>query len=322
MRTLVTGGAGFIGSHLVERLLERGDEVFVVDDLSTGFLANLDAVRRHPHLHLNVDSILNWPMMNDTVARVDQVVHLAAAVGVRKIIEKPVETITTNVRGTEIVLDCCDRHGKPLFIASTSEIYGKAGEQLHEEKDRIMGSTTHRRWAYACTKALDEFLALAYFHEKGLPVILGRFFNTVGPRQTGEWGMVLPNFVGQALRGEPIRVFGTGEQRRCFCLVHDTVRAVMGLMAHDGAWGEPFNIGSEEEITMLDLARRVRERTGSGSPIELISYAEAYGEGFEDMERRQPDTTKIRDLIGWQAEQPLDAIIDATAEHMRRSTAS
>ena len=317
MRTLVTGGAGFIGSHLVERLLERGDEVFVVDDLSTGFLANLDPVRQHPRLHLNVDSILNWPMMNDTVARVDQVVHLAAAVGVRKIIEKPVETITTNVRGTEIVLDCCDRHGKPLFVASTSEIYGKAGEKLHEEKDRIMGSTTHRRWAYACTKALDEFLALAYFHEKGLPVILGRFFNTVGPRQTGEWGMVLPNFVGQALRGEPIRVFGTGEQRRCFCLVHDTVRAVMGLMAHDGAWGEPFTIGSEEEITMLDLARRVKERTGSDSPIELISYVEAYGEGFEDMERRQPDTTKIRDLIGWQAEQPLDAIIDATAEHMR-----
>lgn len=317
MRTLVTGGAGFIGSHLVERLLERGDEVFVVDDLSTGFLANLDAVRRHPRLHLNVDSILNWPMMNDTVARVDQVVHLAAAVGVRKIIEKPVETITTNVRGTEIVLDCCDRHGKPLFIASTSEIYGKAGEKLHEEKDRIMGSTTHRRWAYACTKALDEFLALAYFHEKGLPVILGRFFNTVGPRQTGEWGMVLPNFVGQALRGEPIRVFGTGEQRRCFCLVHDTVRAVLGLMGHDGAWGEPFNIGSEEEITMLDLARRVRERTGSDSPIETISYAEAYGEGFEDMERRQPDTGKIRTLIGWQTEHTLDQIIDATAEHMR-----
>jgi UDP-glucose 4-epimerase len=317
MRILVTGGAGFIGSHLVERLLERGDEVYVVDDLSTGFLANLDAVREQPGLHLNVDSIMNWPMMNETVARVDQVVHLAAAVGVRKIMDKPVETITTNVRGTEIVLDCCDRHGKPLFIASTSEIYGKAGEMLHEEKDRIMGSTTHRRWAYACTKALDEFLALAYHHEKGLPVILGRFFNTVGPRQTGEWGMVLPNFVGRALRGEPIQVYGTGEQRRCFCLVHDTVRAVMGLLADDRAWGEPFNIGSEDEITILGLARKVKERLGSPSPIEIISYDAAYGEGFEDMERRQPDTAKIRGLIGWRPEHTLDQIIDATAEHMR-----
>jgi UDP-glucose 4-epimerase len=317
MRILVTGGAGFIGSHLVERLLERGDEVWVVDDLSTGFLANLEGVRHHPGLHLNVDSIMNWPMMNDTVSKVDQVVHLAAAVGVRKIIEKPVETITTNVRGTEIVLDCCDRHRKPLFIASTSEIYGKAGERLHEEKDRIMGSTTHRRWAYACTKALDEFLALAYHHEKGLPVILGRFFNTVGPRQTGQWGMVLPNFVAQALRGDPIRVFGPGNQRRCFCLVHDTVRAVMGLLGSEGAWGHPFNIGSEDEITILGLAERVKERLSSASPIEMVPYHVAYGEGFEDMERRQPDTAKIRALIGWRADHTLDEIIDATAEHMR-----
>lgn len=317
MRTLVTGGAGFIGSHLVERLLEGGDEVFVVDDLSTGALANLEAVRQHKALHLNVDTILNWPMMHETVAKVDRVVHLAAAVGVRKIIEAPVETITTNVRGTEIVLDCCERHGRPLFVASTSEIYGKAGEKLHEENDRIMGSTTHRRWAYACTKALDEFLALAYHHEKGLPVILGRFFNTVGPRQTGQWGMVLPNFVGQALRGEPIKVFGTGEQRRCFCLVHDTVRAVLGLLEHEGAWGRPFNIGSEEEVTILELARRVKERVGSDSPIETVPYDVAYGEGFEDMERRQPDTTRIRALIGWEAEHGLDEIIDATAEHMR-----
>lgn len=321
MRTLVTGGAGFIGSHLVERLLERGEEIFVVDDLSTGSLANLEAVRQHKGFHLNVDSILNWPMMNETVAKVDRVVHLAAAVGVRKIIDAPVETITTNVRGTEIVLDCCERHGRPLFVASTSEIYGKAGEKLHEENDRIMGSTTHRRWAYACTKALDEFLALAYYHEKGLPVILARFFNTVGPRQTGQWGMVLPNFVGQALRGDPIRVFGTGEQRRCFCLVHDTVRAVMGLMEHEEAWGKPFNIGSEDEVTILELARRVKERLGSDSPIETVPYAVAYGEGFEDMERRQPDTSRIRGLIGWRAEHSLDQIIDATAEHMRAATA-
>lgn len=321
MRILVTGGAGFIGSHLVERLLERGDEVHVVDDLSTGSLDNLAAVRDHERLHLNVDTILNYPMMHDTVDRCDQVVHLAAAVGVRKIIDQPVDTITTNVRGTEIVLDCCSRSSTPLFIASTSEIYGKAGEKLHEEKDRVMGSTTHRRWAYACTKALDEFLALAYHYEKKLPVILGRFFNTVGPRQSGEWGMVLPNFVGQALRGEPIRVFGPGDQRRCFCLVHDTVRAIMGLMDCDDAWGKPFNIGSEEEVTILELAERVKTRTGSSSPIQAVPYAEAYGEGFEDMERRQPDTTRIRELIGWRAEHSLDQIIDATAEHMRAATA-
>lgn len=322
MRTLVTGGAGFIGSHLVERLLERGDDVFVVDDLSTGSLGNLEAVRHHDRLHLNVDSILNWPMMHETVGKVDQVVHLAAAVGVRKIIEKPVETITTNVRGTEIVLDCCDKHAKPLFLASTSEIYGKAGEKLHEEKDRIMGSTTHRRWAYACTKTLDEFLALAYHHERGLPVILGRFFNTVGPRQSGEWGMVLPNFVGRALRGEVIQVYGDGRQRRSFCLVHDTVRAVMGLMARDDSWGRAYNIGAEAEITMIDLAERVKKRVGSESPIELVSYEAAYGEGFEDMERRQPDITRINTLLGWRPEHTLDQIIDATAEHMRAAASA
>ena len=319
MRILVTGGAGFIGSHLVERLLERDHEIYVVDDLSTGSLDNLKDVRHHPRLHLNVDSIMNFPMMSETVAHCDQVVHLAAAVGVRKIIDEPVETITTNVRGTEIVLSCCDHSDKPLFVASTSEIYGKAGKQLHEENDRIMGSTTHRRWAYACTKALDEFLALAYHHERGLPVIIGRFFNTVGPRQSGQWGMVLPNFVGQALRGDPIRVFGDGSQRRCFCLVHDTVRAVIGLLENEEAWGHPFNIGSEAEITILELAERVKARTGSDSPIEIIPYDEAYGEGFEDMERRQPDTARIRDLIGWRAEHDLDEIIDATAEHIRGS---
>lgn len=320
MRVLVTGGAGFIGSHLVERLLERGDEVFVVDDLSTGSLDNLAEVRDHPNLHLNVDTILNWPMMNETVARCDQVVHLAAAVGVMKIIESPVETITTNVRGTEIILDVCHKHEVPLLLASTSEIYGKAGSRLHEENDRVMGSTTHRRWAYACTKALDEFLALAYHHEYGLPVIIARFFNTVGPRQSGQWGMVLPNFVGSALRGDPIRVFGTGQQQRCFCHVADTVRAVLGLLGHEGAWGEVFNIGHEEEITMLGLAEKVKERAASDAPIQIVPYAEAYGEGFEDMERRQPDTTKIREAIGWQPGRSLDQIIDGTIAYMRERT--
>ena len=321
MRILVTGGSGFIGSHLVERLLDRGDEVYVVDDLSTGRLDNLAAVRQHSDLHLNVDTILNHPMMDETVAKCDQVIHLAAAVGVRKIIERPVETITTNVRGTEIILDCCHRHEVPLFLASTSEIYGKAGRKLHEEHDRIMGSSTHRRWAYACTKVLDEFLALAYHYEKGLPVIIARFFNTVGPRQAGQWGMVLPNFVTSAIRGDAIQVFGTGEQLRSFCHVQDTVRAVEGLVGCDEAWGQVFNIGHEDEITIRGLAERVKELAASASEIELVPYEEAYGEGFEDMERRQPDTTRIRELIAWVTENDLDAIIRSTVDHMRAEAA-
>ena len=307
---LVTGGAGFIGSHLVERLLEAGKTVFVVDDLSTGSLDNLAEVRDDPSLHLIVDSILNHPMMKDMIGQVDRVVHLAAAVGVRKIIEAPVETITTNVRGTEIVLDCCDTHGTPLYVASTSEIYGKGGDQLHEEHDRVMGSTTHRRWSYACTKALDEFLALAYHQEKGLPVILGRFFNTVGPKQTGEWGMVVPTFVTQALAGDPITVYGTGGQRRSFCHVDDSVRAVLGLLDAPDAVGQAFNIGNENEITIMELAERVKDRVGSGSEIVVVPYHEAYGEGFEDMERRQPDIGKISGLLGWEPEWSIDQIID------------
>ena len=315
---LVTGGAGFIGSHIVEQLLADGKKVFIVDDLSTGRLDNLAAVREHPDLHLIVDSITNWPMMKDTVEQVDQVIHLAAAVGVKKIIEEPVETITTNVRGTEIVLDCCHSYGTPLYAASTSEIYGKAGVALHEEHDRIMGSTSHRRWAYACTKVLDEFLALAYHHSKGLPVVIGRFFNTVGPRQPGTWGMVLPTFVTQALKGEPITVYGTGEQMRSFCHVNDSIRAVLGLMDTEAAIGEVYNIGNEHEITMMELAEKVKEKAGSKSEIVLVSYEEAYGEGFEDMERRQPDTTKIHDLLGWETEYGMDDIIDDVIGYYRR----
>ncbi|MEX2526840.1 MAG: NAD-dependent epimerase/dehydratase family protein [Gemmatimonadota bacterium] len=318
---LVTGGAGFIGSHLVERLLARGDRVVVVDDLSTGRLENLAAVREHPDFHLVVDSILNHPMMEEVVANSDRVVHLAAAVGVRKILEKPVETITTNVRGTEIVLDCCHRHQKPLYFASTSEIYGKAGDRLHEDHDRVMGSTSQRRWAYACTKVMDEFLGLAYHQEKGLPLVIGRFFNIVGPRQTGEWGMVLPSLVGQALREEPLTVFGTGEQRRCFLHVDDALDAVMGLMDRDDAVGRVFNIGTEEEISILGLAHRIKERTGSDSPVQVIPYEKAYGTGFEDMERRQPDTTRIRNLLGWAPTRTLDGIIDEVARHMREGMA-
>ncbi len=307
---LVTGGAGFIGSHVVEGLLEQGKTVFVVDDLSTGQLSNLSAVRDHPELHLIVDTILNHPMMDDTLGQVDAMVHLAAAVGVKKIIDEPVETITTNVRGTEIVLECCNRHAVPIYVASTSEIYGKAGVALHEEHDRIMGSSTQRRWAYACTKVMDEFLALAYYHEKGLPVVIGRFFNTVGPRQTGQWGMVLPTFVDQALRGEPITVYGGGAQMRSFCHVDDSVRAVLRLIDSPEAVGEVYNIGNSHEITMLELAECVRERTGSSSEILHVSYEDAYGEGFEDMERRQPDTTKLNKLLGWEPTVTLDGMID------------
>ncbi len=315
-RILVTGGAGFIGSHLVESLLADGHAVHVVDDLSTGDLDNLAAVRDHPDLHLVVDTVLNHPMMDREVGHVDRVVHLAAAVGVKKIMQEPVGTITTNVRGTEIVLDICHQHGVPLYIASTSEIYGKAGDRLHEDHDRVMGSVRHRRWAYACTKVLDEFLALAYHQEKGLPVILGRFFNTVGPRQSPEWGMVVPTFVRQALRGEPITVYGPGTQRRCFCHVSDAVRAVRGLLDHPGAIGEVYNIGSEEEVSIRELAERIRDQLGSSSEIVHIAYEEAYGDGFEDMERRQPSTAKIHDAIGWSASKNLDSIIAETAARM------
>ncbi|MDT8370264.1 MAG: GDP-mannose 4,6-dehydratase [Longimicrobiales bacterium] len=314
---LVTGGAGFIGSHLVERLLDDGHVVHVVDDLSTGRLSNLAVVREHPNLRIVVDTVLNYPMMKDLVAQANRVIHLAAAVGVKKIMDCPVETITTNVRGTEIVLELSAENGVPLYIASTSEIYGKAGDRLHEDHDRIMGSVRHRRWAYACTKVLDEFLALAYHHERGLPVVVGRFFNTVGPRQTGEWGMVVPTFVEQALRGEPITVYGSGMQQRCFCHVHDSVDAVMRLIASPEAVGEVFNIGSEEEISILGLAERVRDRLGSDSEVVTIPYEEAYGDGFEDMERRQPDTTRLRTLTGWERRHDLDAIIDQTAAEIR-----
>jgi len=322
MNALVTGGAGFIGSHLVEALLRRGDSVQVVDDLSTGRFENIAHLEGHPKFDYVIDTILDERVVSELTANIDVVFHLAAAVGVAYIIDNPLKSLETNIRGTEIVLQQANEAKKKVVIFSTSEIYGKAGDQLHEEADRLMGSTTHRRWAYACTKALDEFLALAYHRERGLPVILGRFFNTVGPRQTGQWGMVLPNLVGQALRGDPIRVFGSGEQQRCFCMVDDTVRAILGLIGHEDAWGHPFNIGSEEEVTIRELAERVKARLASPSPIELVPYDVAYGEGFEDMQRRKPDTGRIRALIGWQAEHSLDRIIDLTAEHLRTVAAA
>lgn len=317
MRILVTGGAGFIGSHLVERLLADDHEVFMVDDLSTGTLDNLAAVRRRPGLHVIVDSVMNWPMMNQTVAQCHRAFHLAAAEGVKKVMDHPVEAITTNARGTEIVLDCCQSHGVPLFLASTSDVYGKARDTLREDDDRIMGSTDQRRWAHAATKVLAEVLALAFAQERGLPVVIGRYFNVVGPRQSARWGLVLPTFVTQALEGEPVTVHGTGEQTRCFLHVDDAVRATVELMEHPDAAGQIFNIAGEEEVSIRKLAERVVERTGSASRIRAVPYGEAYGEGFEDADRRRADTGKLRELLGWSPTRELDAIIDEVAAHFR-----
>jgi UDP-glucose 4-epimerase len=319
---LVTGGAGFIGSHMVERLLGAGRHVWVVDDLSTGRLENLAAVRDDPKLHLIVDSILNYPMLAEIMARVREVIHLAAVVGVKRVLEAPVTTITTNVRGTEIVLDLCNKYRTKLFVASTSEIYGKGGDQLDEDHDRVMGSVRNWRWAYACTKEMDEFLSVAYHEERGLPVIIGRLFNIVGPRQTGQYGMVVPTFVRQALDGEPITVYGDGTQRRCFCHVADTVEAICKLMLAPEAVGGIFNIGVEEEITMLELAEQIKARTGSRSEVRLIPYEQAYGGGFEDMERRQPDISRIARTVGWRPTRTLDDIIDETIEYHRSRGAS
>jgi UDP-glucose 4-epimerase len=314
---LVTGGAGFIGSHLVERYLREGRHVWVVDDLSTGRVENLAAVRSDPKLHLIVDSILNYPMLSEIMARVREVVHLAAVVGVKRVLEEPVTTITTNVRGTEIILDLCNKYRTKLFVASTSEIYGKGGDKLDEDHDRVMGSVRNWRWAYACTKEMDEFLSVAYHEERGLPVVIGRLFNIVGPRQTGQFGMVVPTFVRQALNGEPLTVYGDGSQRRCFCHVADTVEAICRLMAAEQAVGAIFNIGVEDEISMLELARKIKTRTGSASEIRLIPYQQAYGGGFEDMERRQPDVSKIADAVGWRPTRSLDDIIDETIAYHR-----
>jgi UDP-glucose 4-epimerase len=319
---LVTGGAGFIGSHLVERFIREGRHVWVVDDLSTGRLENLATVRYDPKLHLMVDTILNHTLLSEIMARVGEVVHLAAVVGVKRVLEQPVNTITTNVRGTEIILDLCNKYRTKLFVASTSEIYGKGGDKLDEDHDRVMGSVRNWRWAYACTKEMDEFLSMAYHEERGLPVIIGRLFNVVGPRQTGQYGMVVPTFVKQALNGEPLTVYGDGSQRRCFCHVADTVEAICRLMAAEHAVGGIFNIGVEEEISMLDLAEKIKARSGSTSEVRLIPYQEAYGGGFEDMERRQPNIQRIADTVGWRPTRSLDDIIDETIAYHRKMGAS
>jgi UDP-glucose 4-epimerase len=316
-KALITGGAGFIGSHLAESLLADGWEVFALDDLSTGSIENISHLLDRDDFHLIVDSVLAPAVVNELVHKCDVVYHLAAAVGVRLIVEEPVRTIVTNIQGTEVVLDHCNRFGKRVLIASTSEVYGDHREQrpLSETDRRIYGPTTQRRWAYADSKAMDEFLALAYAHERGLNCVIARLFNTVGPRQTGMYGMVIPNFVERALAGEEIQIFGTGEQTRCFCHVSDTIRALRALMEDDTTTGEIFNVGARNKTSILGLAERVIELTGSSSEIAYVPYDQVYGEGIEDMLHREPGIAKIADAVGWKPERDLEQILaDVVAE--------
>ncbi len=310
-KALVTGGAGFIGSHLSEFLVARGWEVYVLDDLSTGSIANVEHLREHPLFHLVVDSVLSPTVVNELVYKCDVVYHLAAAVGVRLIVERPVHTLVTNIEGTETVLEYCSRFAKRVLVASTSEVYGDHREQrpLVETARRIYGPTTERRWAYADSKAMDEFLALAYHQERGLDCIIARLFNTVGPRQSAQYGMVIPNFVERALTGEPLEVHGDGSQTRCFCHVSDTIRALAGLMDAPSS-GEIFNVGSQEPIAILDLAERVRSMTGSSSEIVHVPYHRVYGLGIEDMLHRIPSIDRISAAIGWRPEIELERILE------------
>jgi UDP-glucose 4-epimerase len=311
MRILITGGAGFIGSHLAEALLEARHEVYTLDNLSTGSIDNIAHLKTRPGFHYTIDTVFNDPVVAELVDRADVIFHFAAAVGVKLIVQEPVHTIETNVHGTEVVLRHAAKKKKLVFIASTSEVYGKsASVPFREDADLVMGATTRHRWAYACSKALDEFLALAYWKEKRLPVIVVRFFNTVGPRQTGQYGMVVPTFVRQALAGSPITVFGDGTQSRSFTYVGDVVGALLALMVEPRAIGQVFNIGNVEEVTIAGLAARIKEKAGSRSPIVTIPYDQAYEAGFEDMPRRVPDLTKIHALIGYEPKVALDEIIE------------
>ena len=324
MRVLITGGAGFVGSHLAELLLKQGDEVWSVDDLSTGSIENLDHLKSHPRFHYVTENILNVAKLAELIDRVDAIFHMAAAVGVRLIVESPVRTIETNIRGTEIILDLANKKKKLVIIPSTSEVYGKSTKvPFCEDDDLVMGATVKGRWSYACSKAIDEFLALAYWKEKKLPVIVVRLFNTVGPRQTGRYGMVLPNFVRQALAGQPLTVYGTGKQSRCFGYVGDVVGALAKLMRTPEAVGNVFNVGNDEEITIEDLAKRVITLTNSTSKIQYIPYDQAYEEGFEDMLRRVPSLEKVKKFIGYTPTTKLDAIIQSVVDFERsRATAA
>jgi UDP-glucose 4-epimerase len=320
---LITGGAGFIGSHLSELLLEQGWEVFVLDDLSTGSERNVAHLRERRDFHLIVDSVLKSSVVNELVHRCDVVFHLAAAVGVRLIVEEPVHTLVTNIQGTENVLDHCNRFGKRVLVASTSEVYGdrREPEALTEDSRRMYGPTTARRWAYAESKALDEFLALAYHQERGLDCVIVRLFNTVGPRQSGQYGMVIPRFVSAALAGRPIEIHGDGTQTRCFCHVGDTIRGLTGLMDASTS-GDIFNVGSTERVTISELAQRVLDLTESSSEIVFVPYDQVYGQGIEDMLHRQPAIEKITGAVGWEPHKTLDQILADVVEHTRASPAA
>jgi UDP-glucose 4-epimerase len=319
MRALITGGAGFIGSHLAEALLNGGHQVLVLDNLSTGAIENIAHLKGRPGFEYFIDSVDNEPLLAELVDRSDVVFHLAAAVGVKLIVEQPVHTIETNVHGTEVVLKHANKKKKLVVVASTSEVYGKSNDvPFREDSDLVMGPTPKHRWAYACSKAIDEFLALAYWKERKLPVIIVRFFNTVGPRQTGQYGMVIPNFVRQALAGEPITVFGDGTQSRSFTHVADVVGALLKLVAEPQAIGQVINLGNTEEVTIAALAERVRKCAGSSSPIKNVPYDEAYESGFEDMPRRVPDLTKARTMIGYEPKYRLDDILVQIIEYFQR----
>jgi nucleoside-diphosphate-sugar epimerase len=318
VKAFITGGAGFIGSHLAERLLDDGHDVSVLDNLSTGSIDNIAHLKGRSGFSYTIDSVTNEPLLAELIDSSDVVFHLAAAVGVKLIVEQPVHTIETNVHGTEVVLKHANKKKKLVFIASTSEVYGKSADvPFREAADLVLGPSAKHRWAYACSKLIDEFLALAYWKEKKLPVIIVRLFNTVGPRQTGQYGMVLPTFVRQALAGHPITVFGDGTQSRSFTYVGDVVDALVRLATNSRAVGEVFNIGNMGEVTITDLAARVKQMAGSCSPIHYIPYDQAYEAGFEDMPRRVPDISKIRAIVGYQPKMQLDDIIQTVIEHMR-----
>lgn len=318
MKVLITGGAGFIGSHLAERLLARGDEVHLLDDLSTGSIENIALIKNHPNLAYHIDTIRNYRLTAELVDTCDIIYHLAAAVGVKLIVESPVSTIETNIRGTDIVLSLAAKKRKRVVITSTSEVYGKRNKvPFSEDDDLVMGPTNKGRWSYACSKAIDEFLAIAYWKEKRVPTVIVRLFNTVGPRQTGRYGMVIPNFVQQALTGQDITVYGDGTQTRCFTHVSDVIEALIAIAEHPQAVGEVYNIGGDHEISMLELAEKIKDLTESASNIVFMPYEEAYEAGFEDMMRRVPDITKIRALIGYSPKVKLDEMLASIIEYHR-----
>jgi UDP-glucose 4-epimerase len=318
MRALITGGAGFVGSHLAEALLRQGHRVVALDDLSTGSIANVVACREHPEFTLHIDSVFNQSLLAELVDDCDVVFHLAAAVGVRLIVESPVRTLDTNVRGTELLLRIAAKKRRKVLITSTSEVYGKSTQiPFREDGDLVLGPTVRERWSYACSKAVDEFLALGYYREKKVPVVIARLFNTVGPRQTGAYGMVLPRLVGQALAGQSLTIYGDGQQSRCFGWVGDVADALMKLAQLPAAEGKVFNIGSDQEVTILQLAELILERTGSNSLLQFIPYEQAYGPGFEDMYRRVPDLARIREAIGYAPTKDLSQIVEAVIASMK-----